>query len=232
MVKYNYDAWGKCIVDSSTTNTELANLTPFRYRSYYYDTETNLYFLKTRYYDPEVGRFITIDDLSYCSNSTKLRISFLGENMKKIISSKNWLLINLSGTLCFCYAFLYSLYMFLRNIILKSNIWPIFFLLSIFSFSILVLFVIALNRLSCIIWYDDKSIGRKGLLFGFRHQIDMSEIQDVIIVTVPKQGRYVVIIDDYCNNVEGLSKRSYIRFEYTKKSKEFYTFLCRANTIK
>ena len=34
VVKYNYDAWGKCIVDSSTTNTELANLTPFRYRSY------------------------------------------------------------------------------------------------------------------------------------------------------------------------------------------------------
>ena len=65
MVKYKYDAWGKCVVDSSTTNTELANLNPFRYRSYYYDTETNLYFLKTRYYDPELGRFMTIDDISY-----------------------------------------------------------------------------------------------------------------------------------------------------------------------
>ena len=65
VVKYKYDAWGKCVVDSSTTNTELANLNPFRYRSYYYDTETNLYFLKTRYYDPEIGRFMTIDDISY-----------------------------------------------------------------------------------------------------------------------------------------------------------------------
>ena len=65
VVKYNYDAWGKCVVDSSTTNTTLANLNPFRYRSYYLDTETNLYFLKTRYYDPEIGRFITIDDISY-----------------------------------------------------------------------------------------------------------------------------------------------------------------------
>ena len=65
VVKYKYDAWGKCIVDSSTANIELANLNPFRYRSYYYDTETNLYFLKTRYYDPEIGRFITIDDISY-----------------------------------------------------------------------------------------------------------------------------------------------------------------------
>ena len=34
VVKYKYDAWGKCVVDASTTNTELANLNPFRYRSY------------------------------------------------------------------------------------------------------------------------------------------------------------------------------------------------------
>ena len=65
LVKYKYDAWGKCIIDASTTNTELANLNPFRYRSYYYDVETSLYFLKTRYYDPETGRFITIDDILY-----------------------------------------------------------------------------------------------------------------------------------------------------------------------
>ena len=66
MVKYKYDAWGKCqttVVDS--TATEIASLNPFRYRSYYYDTETKLYFLKTRYYDPEIGRFITIDDIGY-----------------------------------------------------------------------------------------------------------------------------------------------------------------------
>ena len=65
VVKYKYDAWGKCntVVDS-TANT-IAELNPFRYRSYYLDTETGLYFLKTRYYDPEIGRFITIDDISY-----------------------------------------------------------------------------------------------------------------------------------------------------------------------
>ena len=65
VVKYKYDAWGNCVVDASTTNTELAILNPFRYRSYYFDTETGFYFLKTRYYDPVIGRFMTIDDLSY-----------------------------------------------------------------------------------------------------------------------------------------------------------------------
>jgi len=66
VVKYKYDAWGKCqttVVDSSATT--IAELNPFRYRSYYLDTETGFYFLKTRYYDPEIGRFMTIDDISY-----------------------------------------------------------------------------------------------------------------------------------------------------------------------
>ena len=37
---------------------------PIRYRGYYYDEETALYYLKSRYYDPEIGRFVTIDDIS------------------------------------------------------------------------------------------------------------------------------------------------------------------------
>ena len=65
VVKYKYDAWGNCQVVSDTSGCNLGTLNPFRYRSYYYDTETNLYFLKTRYYDPELGRFMTIDDISY-----------------------------------------------------------------------------------------------------------------------------------------------------------------------
>ena len=65
MVKYVYDGWGNHgieVVDSACET--IANLNPFRYRSYYFDTETELYFLKTRYYDPEIGRFMTIDDIS------------------------------------------------------------------------------------------------------------------------------------------------------------------------
>jgi len=70
VVKYKYDAWGNGKVlnaDGSmiTDDTHIGILNPFRYRSCYLDTETGLYFLKTRYYDPEVGRFMTIDDISY-----------------------------------------------------------------------------------------------------------------------------------------------------------------------
>ena len=70
VVKYKYDAWGNCkVLNTSdveiTDDTHIGVLNPFRYRSYYYDIETKLYFLKTRYYDPEIGRFMTIDDISY-----------------------------------------------------------------------------------------------------------------------------------------------------------------------
>ena len=50
--------------------THIGNRNPIRYRGYYYDTETGLYYLKSRYYDPEVGRFITIDDISYLDPDT------------------------------------------------------------------------------------------------------------------------------------------------------------------
>ena len=61
VVKYKHDAWGNCKV-LNANSTEIADdahigiLNPFRYRSYYFDTETGFYFLNTRYYDPEIGR--------------------------------------------------------------------------------------------------------------------------------------------------------------------------------
>ena len=74
-VYYRYNAWGVCtVLDANGVQIDdashIGNLNPFRYRSYYYDIETKLYFLKTRYYDPEICRFITIDDISYLDPDT------------------------------------------------------------------------------------------------------------------------------------------------------------------
>ena len=68
VAKYIYDAWGNhAIVDASGNNVTsgIGVLNPFRYRGYFYDEETDLYYLQTRYYDPETGRFISQDDVSY-----------------------------------------------------------------------------------------------------------------------------------------------------------------------
>lgn len=69
--RYNYDAYGNSIITASITGGEiLGNLNPIRYRSYYYDKETGLYYLKSRYYDPEICRFISMDDISYLDPQT------------------------------------------------------------------------------------------------------------------------------------------------------------------
>ena len=57
LATYEYDAWGKLISSSGS----LATINPLRYRGYYYDTETELYYLSNRYYDPKVSRFINAD---------------------------------------------------------------------------------------------------------------------------------------------------------------------------
>jgi RHS repeat-associated core domain len=58
---YAYDAWGNCKVDNILNN--IGDINPIRYRGYYYDVETGLYYLKSRYYDPETGRFISPDNI-------------------------------------------------------------------------------------------------------------------------------------------------------------------------
>jgi len=62
VVKYSYDAWGVCTVTSDTSGINLSAINPYRYRSYYYDTEIGLYYLQSRYYDPVVSRFICGDE--------------------------------------------------------------------------------------------------------------------------------------------------------------------------
>ena len=70
VARYEYDAWGNHIVLDENGN-EITNLdhigkmNPFRYRGYFYDEETKLYYLINRYYDPETGRFISQDQISY-----------------------------------------------------------------------------------------------------------------------------------------------------------------------
>ena len=67
VAKYEYDVWGNVLTVSNASNQEItdpnhiANLNPFRYRSYYYDSESGLYYLMSRYYDPVTHRFVNAD---------------------------------------------------------------------------------------------------------------------------------------------------------------------------
>ncbi|MGI6746438.1 MAG: RHS repeat-associated core domain-containing protein [Acutalibacteraceae bacterium] len=58
---YIYDAWGKITSVTGTQASTIGTANPFRYRGYCYDDDTGLFYVGSRYYDPEVGRFISPD---------------------------------------------------------------------------------------------------------------------------------------------------------------------------
>ena len=61
VVSYTYDAWVKILSTTGSMASTLGAENPFRYRGYVYDEETELYYLKSRYYKPAWGRFINAD---------------------------------------------------------------------------------------------------------------------------------------------------------------------------
>ena len=62
-----------------------------RYRGYVYDPETELYFLNSRFYDPEIGRFINADALTSTGG-------LLGNNMFAYCANSPVLLCDPNGT--------------------------------------------------------------------------------------------------------------------------------------
>ena len=59
--RYIYDSWGNTISiqdgngQEITSQNDIGNLNPFRYRGYYFDSDTGLYYISSRYYDPEAA---------------------------------------------------------------------------------------------------------------------------------------------------------------------------------
>ncbi len=84
---YTYDAWGNCTISFDAVG--IGALNPFRYRGYYLDRETGLYYLMTRYYDPETGRFVNANSFARLNpralNGCNL-YAYCGENpvMRKV----------------------------------------------------------------------------------------------------------------------------------------------------
>ena len=84
VVEYYYDAWGKILSKTGTLATTLGTLNPFRYRGYVFDEETGLYYLRSRYYNSILGRFVNADSLAvknlyaYCKNNAVMHSDHSG----------------------------------------------------------------------------------------------------------------------------------------------------------
>ena len=75
VVKYTYDAWGKILSIDGTGASTIGEYNSLRYRGYYYDSDTGLYYLNSRYYDPVMCRFVNAD--GYASTGQGIK----GHNM-------------------------------------------------------------------------------------------------------------------------------------------------------
>jgi len=114
---YTYDAWGKVIttLESGAVGLDgyVANNNPFRYRGYYYDTETGWYYLQSRYYNPTWGRFLNADGylatggfvgynlFAYCYNNPVNYVDYCGESGTAVATwtASAWFLTLLDGPL-------------------------------------------------------------------------------------------------------------------------------------
>ena len=66
--EYIYDAYGNILNINSLT--AIAEVNPYRYKGYYFDLETSLYYCKSRYYSPEIIRWISQDEIEYLDTSS------------------------------------------------------------------------------------------------------------------------------------------------------------------
>ena len=93
VARYSYDAWGVCTINQDISGCGIAQVNPYRYRGYYYDADTKLYYLQSRYYDAKVGRFVNGDMVEvaifkqevlehnlfgYCSNNAIMNVDYNG----------------------------------------------------------------------------------------------------------------------------------------------------------
>ena len=63
VARYTYDDWGNCVSVENASGYTVGNFNPFRYRGYYFDQESGFYYVGSRYYDPEIGRWISPDSM-------------------------------------------------------------------------------------------------------------------------------------------------------------------------
>ena len=98
VVSYSYDTWGKLLGITGSLADTVGVKNPYRYRGYRYDTETGLFYLGSRYYNPDIGRFLNTDGIMgvnddmatynlyvYCGNNPVDRYDDGGMSWKKVI---------------------------------------------------------------------------------------------------------------------------------------------------
>ncbi len=144
--------------------------------------------------------------------------------MKKVYSCRFIIYLSFFGIVLFSFPTIVSVFYLFNSIINYQTNMIMVYLGLIVGFSCFIfLFLLMLNRFGCKIIYNEEEqiIIRKGFICGYKYQLKIEDIKEVIIATFPKETTYYVIVDLYNTKYDGGSKKSFIRIEKTENNLKF-----------
>ena len=144
--------------------------------------------------------------------------------MKKVYSCRFIIYLSFFGIVLLSFPTIVSVFYLFNSIINSQTNMIMVYLGLIVGFSCFIfLFLFMLNRFGCKIIYNEEEqiIIRKGFICGYKYQLKIDDIKEVIIATFPKETTYYVIVDLYNTKYDGGSKKSFIRIEKNENNLKF-----------
>ena len=144
--------------------------------------------------------------------------------MKKVYSCRFIIYLSFFGIVLFSFPTIVSVFYLFNSIInYQANMIMVYFGLIVGFSCFIFLFLLMLNRFGCKIIYNEEEqiIIRKGFICGYKYQLKIDDIKEVIIATFPKETTYYVIVDLYNTKYDGGSKKSFIRIEKNESNLKF-----------
>ena len=144
--------------------------------------------------------------------------------MKKVYSCRFIIYLSFFGIVLLSFPTIVSVFYLFNSIInYQANMIMVYLGLIVGFSCFIFLFLLMLNRFGCKIIYNEEEqiIIRKGFICGYKYQLKIDDIKEVIIATFPKETTYYVIVDLYNTKYDGGSKKSFIRIEKNENNLKF-----------
>lgn len=144
--------------------------------------------------------------------------------MKKVYSNMFYIYLSIFGVVFFSAFSITCVVSLINNIKNDQTNMVIANLILLVGFVCFIfLSLLVLNRCGCKVIYDEKrkKIIRKGFIFGYKYELKIEDIQEITIISLPRDAVYYVFIDTINTKYDGGYKKSFIRIEKNEKNLKF-----------
>ena len=144
--------------------------------------------------------------------------------MKRVYSNMFFIYLSIFGIVFFSIAAIICVFLSINSILNNQTNMIIANLILLVGFVCFIfLTMLVLNRCGCKVIYDEKrkTIIRKGFIFGYKYELKIEDIQEITIISLPRDAVYYVFIDTINTKYDGGSKKSFIRIEKNENNLKF-----------